>query len=42
MEAIRIGTLELKITPVFCGSAFKGKGVQNVLEHDRRLPARAR
>jgi elongation factor G len=32
MEAIRIGTLELKITPVFCGSAFKDKGVQNVLD----------
>jgi elongation factor G len=32
MEAIRKGTLELKITPVFCGSAFKDKGVQNVLD----------
>jgi elongation factor G len=32
MEAIRVGTLELKITPVFCGSAFKDKGVQNVLD----------
>ena len=32
MEAVRKGTLELKITPVFCGSAFKDKGVQNVLD----------
>ncbi|MBM4059720.1 MAG: elongation factor G [Planctomycetes bacterium] len=32
MAAIRKGTLELKITPVFCGAAFKDKGVQNVLD----------
>jgi len=32
MIAIRKGTLDLKITPVFCGSAFKDKGVQNVLD----------
>ena len=32
MMAIRKGTLEMKITPVFCGSAFKDKGVQNVLD----------
>ena len=30
--AIRIGTLALKITPVLAGSAFKDKGVQNVLD----------
>ncbi|MFK7738907.1 MAG: elongation factor G [Planctomycetota bacterium] len=30
--AIRKGALDLKITPVFCGSAFKDKGVQNVLD----------
>jgi elongation factor G len=30
--AIRKGTLDLKITPVFCGSAFKDKGVQQVLD----------
>ncbi|MGK0304060.1 MAG: elongation factor G [Planctomycetota bacterium] len=30
--AIRKGTLDLKVTPVFCGSAFKDKGVQNVLD----------
>jgi elongation factor G len=32
MEAVRKGTLDLKITPVYCGSAFKDKGVQNVLD----------
>jgi elongation factor G len=32
MMAIRQGTLDMKITPVFCGSAFKDKGVQNVLD----------
>jgi elongation factor G len=32
MTAIRQGTLDLKITPVFCGAAFKDKGVQNVLD----------
>ena len=32
MMAIRKGTLDMKITPVFCGSAFKDKGVQNVLD----------
>ena len=30
--AIRKGTLDLKVTPAFCGSAFKDKGVQNVLD----------
>ena len=30
--AIRKGTLDLKITPVYCGSAFKDKGVQTVLD----------
>jgi elongation factor G len=32
MMAIRQGALDMKITPVFCGSAFKDKGVQNVLD----------
>ncbi|MFY9345227.1 MAG: elongation factor G [Planctomycetota bacterium] len=32
MMAVRKGTLEMKITPVFCGAAFKDKGVQNVLD----------
>jgi elongation factor G len=31
-EAIRAGTLALRITPVLCGSAFKDKGVQNVMD----------
>jgi len=31
-EAIRVGTLALRITPVVCGSAFKDKGVQNALD----------
>ncbi len=31
-HALRRGTIELKITPVFCGSAFKNKGVQLLLD----------
>lgn len=31
-SAIRKATLELKLTPVFCGSAFKNKGVQPLLD----------
>ncbi|MCA9471716.1 MAG: elongation factor G [Nitrospirales bacterium] len=31
-RAIRAGTLSLKLTPVFCGSAFKNKGVQPLLD----------
>lgn len=30
--AIRKGTVGLKITPVFCGTAFKNKGVQQLLD----------
>lgn len=30
--AIRKGTLSLKLTPVFCGSAYKNKGVQALLD----------
>src|SRR5690606_22262001 len=30
--AIRKGTIGLKLTPVLCGSAFKDKGVQNLLD----------
>jgi elongation factor G len=30
--AIRKGTIELRITPVLCGSAFKNKGVQQLLD----------
>jgi len=32
IEAIRKATLELRITPVLCGSAFKNKGVQLLLD----------
>jgi len=31
-DAIRKGTIELKITPVLCGSSFKNKGVQILLD----------
>lgn len=31
-KALRKGTLELKCTPVLCGSAFKNKGVQTLLD----------
>jgi len=31
-SAIRRGTVEMKLTPVFCGSAFKNKGVQHLLD----------
>ena len=31
-RAIRKATIDLKITPVFCGSAFKNKGVQRLLD----------
>jgi elongation factor G len=31
-KALRHGTIEMKITPVLCGSAFKNKGVQLLLD----------
>ncbi|PID31125.1 MAG: elongation factor G [Candidatus Cloacimonadota bacterium] len=31
-EAIRKATADLKIVPIFCGSAFKNKGVQSLLD----------
>ena len=31
-KAIRIGTLSLGLTPVFCGSAYKNKGIQLLLD----------
>ena len=31
-RAIRKGTIEMKITPVLCGSSFKNKGVQQLLD----------
>ncbi|GBE05728.1 elongation factor G [bacterium BMS3Abin10] len=32
MSALRKGTIDLKITPVLCGAAFKNKGVQQLLD----------
>ncbi len=32
IAALRKGTIELRITPVVCGSAFKNKGVQQLLD----------
>ncbi|HBB25138.1 MAG TPA: elongation factor G [Bacteroidetes bacterium] len=32
IRAIRKGTLTMKMTPVFCGSAYKNKGVQTLLD----------
>ena len=32
IAAVRKGTLELRFTPIFCGSAFKNKGVQQLLD----------
>jgi len=32
MAAIRKATIDMKITPVLCGSAFKNKGVQKMLD----------
>jgi elongation factor G len=32
IEGLRIGTLALEFTPVLCGSAFKNKGVQPLLD----------
>jgi elongation factor G len=32
MSAIRTGTISIKFCPVICGSSFKNKGVQNLLD----------
>lgn len=32
IAALRIGTLSMKINPMFCGSSFKNKGVQPLLD----------
>ena len=34
-EVIRQATLDIRITPVLCGSAFKNKGVQPLLDAAR-------
>lgn len=31
-RAVRKGTLELRIVPVFCGAAFRNKGIQKLME----------
>ena len=31
-NAIRMATINMKITPILCGSAFKNKGVQTMLD----------
>ena len=31
-RAMRAGTIKMKVTPVLCGSAFKNKGVQQLLD----------
>ena len=40
-HAIRKATLSTKLTPVLCGSSFKNKGVQPLLDAVDRLPALA-
>jgi len=32
LAALRLGTLEMRIVPVICGTAFKNKGVQTMLD----------
>ena len=39
--ALRQATLDIKVTPVLCGSSFKNKGVQPLLDAVHRLPALA-
>ena len=39
VAAIRKATIAIKLTPVLCGSAFKNKGVQQLLDACRRLSA---
>jgi elongation factor G len=37
IDAVRAGTLEREITPVFMGSAYKNKGVQPLLDAVTKL-----
>ena len=32
IEAVRVQTIDLNIVPVLCGSAFKNKGVQKLVD----------
>ena len=48
LRALRAGTLKMDIVPMFCGSSFKNKGVQNLLDaviaylpHPLDIPAAA-
>ena len=43
MAAIKKGCLEMNITPMICGTAFKNKGVQTLLDAVcRYLPSPSR
>ena len=33
LRALRAGTLKMDIVPMFCGSSFKNKGVQTLLDY---------
>ncbi len=33
LRALRAGTVKMEITPMFCGSSFKNKGVQTLLDY---------
>lgn len=33
MRALRAGTLKMEIVPMLCGSSFKNKGVQTLLDY---------
>ena len=38
-RGLRKGTIDVVITPVFCGSSYKNKGVQPMLDADSCLLA---
>ena len=33
LDAIRVATINMSINPIICGSAFKNKGVQTLLDY---------